>query len=416
MGTQLLDAAIGVIFVILTFSLVASALKEALAGVLNWRGRVLRRGLFRLLEGAKGADLVNLPFLSRARIKTAELTLDVLSDPAIRVLHGPRSLIGRIWDRLMHQYRSDIERAVAGLGRLPSAIPPESFARALVDTLVRRIDLSAVRPGDGLTAENVGAAGAALRQLAEDLSAEADRVLRATDGVLAAIPLDPAMTEQVRASVRKLSVAREIGTRLDQIEEAGAEAREEVDRLLREAEDGLQRVLEGLGAWFERSMDRVSGWYARRARVVLFVLGVGLAGAVNIDLSTLGQRVLSDEGLRRELVLQAEERLSAGLPAGRPRPEDAATGDAAADAVIREVRRSNAVITALPGTGGPGFGRACGVGETWLACAWRSLSLSALLSWVLIGLGSMMGGQFWYNLLGVVLRFRPVAVGTRKPA
>ena len=368
---------------------------------------MLRRGLFRLLEGARGTDLVNLPFLTGARIRQAEMTLDVLNDPAIRVLFGPRSMAGRVWDRLADHWRSDAERAMARLGRLPSAIPAESFARAVVDALVRRVDLSAVRPEDGPSAANIEAAAQAVRQLVEDLATAADQYLQETDGLLEHLPVGAEMRARLRRVVGRMAVAQEVGARLDRLDAVKDDAMAAIEDWVRQADAEVESVLKDLGAWFDRSMERVSGWYARRAKLMLFLLGTLLAGAVNLDLTVFSSRILSDDALRQELVLSAQDGHRAGMPPGRPGREAEAASDP--DAIVTIVRTERARLDALPGRGGAGFGRECRDGEAWIACAWRTARLSKVLSWILIGLGCMMGGQFWYDLLGAVLRFRPAA-------
>lgn len=374
-GTQLLDAAIGVVFVVLSFSLIASALCEALATALNWRGRMLRRGLFRLLEGAAGTDLIDRPFPGAARIQSACLTLALLADPAIRVLHGPR-------------------------GRLPSAIPQQRFARALVDTLVRRVDLSSALP-DAAPAD-----APALTALADRLEIEAVRTLKDRAGPLAQLSLAPDLKRRLRDRAGRLAAVREIRARLDGRDSVQAEIEVEIAELIEGAETRLHAVLADLGAWFEATMDRVSGWYVRRARLALFGLGVMLAASVNANLAALVGGVLRDHGLRAALVERAQDRLAAGQPLPRPRPaartvEDLAAGAAAA----REV------LATLPTAASPGIGWACAADESWPACALRSLRPGAVISWLLIGLGCMTGGQFWYDFMGSVLRMRPAAGG-----
>ena len=404
-GTHLLDAAIGIVFVILSFSLVASALNEALATALNWRGRMLRRGLFRLLERAGDSDLVDLPFPGRGRIARAELTQDVLADPAIRVLHGPRGLAAQLWDRIADRGRTAEERAAARAGRLPSAIPAESFARALVEALVRRVDLSAI----GLAAP---ADLDTVRASVEEMGREADRILGAADGVLAALPLGPAMKSRLRDVVGRLSVTREIRARIDRLEGVPAEIEAELRGAVHQAETRLYGVLTELADWFDRAMERVSGWYVRRSRLVLFILGLAMAASVNVDLTRLAPRVMADADLRGALLDRAEDRLANGLPAGRPgrEPADGAEG---ADQLIAEIGAAHGRLRDLPVSGGAGFGRSCFGSETWLGCAWQTFRATALVSWIVIALGCMMGGQFWYDFLGAVMRFKPVA---RRPA
>ena len=304
-GTQLLDAAIGVIFVVLSFSLVASALAEALATILNWRGRMLRRGLFRLLESS--AELVDLQFPGRTRLAKARLTQDVLADPSLRVLFGPRGVIARLWDRLANGRRSRQERQAAQLGRLPSAIPAEGCARALVDQLVGRVDLGteeAERPKDLVS----------LRALIDRVRAAA---VAASEKSVQGIPLAPELRTKLIDVVGQLALVREMRARLGRPGAIHADLFAELDGIARQAEARLTNVLSELEGWFNRAMERVSGWYQRRTRLVLFLLGIGLAAASNLNLFDLSDRVLIDHKLRTALV----ERANAVPLSGAPAPE-----------------------------------------------------------------------------------------------
>ena len=403
-GTQLLDAAIGVIFVVLSFSLVASALAEALATILNWRGRMLRRGLFRLLESS--AELVDLPFPGRKRLAEARLTEDVLGDPSLRVLFGPRGAIARLWDRLANGRRSLPERQAAQLGRLPSAIPAEGFARALVDQLVGRVDLGAEEPESPKDLVS-------LRALIDRVRAAA---VAASEKSVQGIPLAPELRTKLIDVVGQLALVREMRARLGGFSVMQADLAAELDGIAREAEARLTGVLSELESWFDRAMERVSGWYQRRTRLVLFLLGVGLAASANLNLFDLGERVLSDGKLRAALIEQAHavplgDAIApehAPLPVRRP-----GAGTDPAEAVETTLATPSDTLTSLPGYGGAGLGWNCSQGQATWACLRQSLRFSSFLSWFLIGLGCMMGGQFWYDVLGAVLRFRPIAKRAR---
>ena len=65
------------------------------------------------------------------------------------------------------------------------------------------------------------------------------------------------------------------------------------------------KLREQIEAWFNSSMDRVSGWYKRRAQWILFAIGfiVALGGGVNtIDIA---QKLSRDPKVREALVNQA---------------------------------------------------------------------------------------------------------------
>ena len=53
-----------------------------------------------------------------------------------------------------------------------------------------------------------------------------------------------------------------------------------------------------LETWFDATMNRASGWYKRRSHLILFFIGIVLAGAANLSAVTVGQRLWSDSTLR----------------------------------------------------------------------------------------------------------------------
>lgn len=59
-------------------------------------------------------------------------------------------------------------------------------------------------------------------------------------------------------------------------------------------------------AWYDSVMDRVSGWYKRRTQVHLFVLGLVLAVAMNVDTIHLVKYLLRNDAARAALVHRAE--------------------------------------------------------------------------------------------------------------
>ena len=230
------------------------------------------------------------------------------------------------------------------------------------------------------------------------------------------MPLAPALRTKLIGAVGHLAVARGLRVRLSGTNAVQTDLLAELDGFTRKAETRLIGVLDELETWFDRAMERVSGWYQRRTRLVLFLLGVGLAAAVNLNLSDLGGRVLNDAKLRAALVERAEVVSIVGspapeqapLPISRPGPETDPV-----KAVAANFSDARATLTELPGYGSAGLGWSCPVGQTTWDCVWQSLRFSSFLSWLLIGLGCMMGGQFWYDVLGAVLRFRPAAQRTR---
>jgi hypothetical protein len=89
--------------------------------------------------------------------------------------------------------------------------------------------------------------------------------------------------------------------------------------LIDAAVSDVAKARENIEGWFNTSMDRVSSWYKRRTQVVILILGLFVAIAVNADSITLVKRLSTDRALRESLVSAAEKHAQAHATA-RPSP------------------------------------------------------------------------------------------------
>jgi hypothetical protein len=116
-GLEILDVVIGLMFVYLLLSLLATAINEYISAVMNRRGKELARGIGRLLEDREAPDALRHAFKGLAPGMTPQtLTEQFYSHPLIRPLATRRGLIHSV-------------------PRLPSYIPARTFALALLDVL-----------------------------------------------------------------------------------------------------------------------------------------------------------------------------------------------------------------------------------------------------------------------------------------
>lgn len=81
--------------------------------------------------------------------------------------------------------------------------------------------------------------------------------------------------------------------------------------------------------WFNESMDRLSGWYKRKAMALAFLIGLVLAAILNVDSIALANHLWKDPTLRQALVANATKftRDNPDLPEslGGDSPQDAVT-------------------------------------------------------------------------------------------
>ena len=178
---------------------------------------------------------------------TAGVVEKIYSHPLVNGLYGGTYAKSGIAGALRYVKRT----------QLPSYIPARNFALALMDI---------VMPGTA-AGEQSGAAGA---------------------------------TAAPTAAPSQLSALR---TQLQNID--NPQVQKALTTLIDAAAGDVARARANIEEWYNSSMDRVSGWYKRRSHIIVLVLGLLVAIAVNADSVLMVRRLASDRALRDSLVASA---------------------------------------------------------------------------------------------------------------
>jgi hypothetical protein len=259
-GSVVLDVAIGMAFVYLLLSLIASVVQEMLAAFMQLRSANLEKGLRSLFSGdslSSEMDLVN-------SIYDHGLVRGLYSDPK-----RDSGKLPNIFRKLMNWVRV-VMRRVIGISAdkpltiaadpllLPSYIPSRTFALALIDVLNA----------------NKKEGAEAMASIKEALATHNNKAAQA----LLALAID---------------------------------AKGDVT--------AFQRNLE---QWFNDAMDRVSGWYKRYTQRALIVIGLLLAIALNVSSVRVARTLWLDRDARQAMVdaagNYAKEHPAAGANQGAP--------------------------------------------------------------------------------------------------
>jgi hypothetical protein len=179
---------------------------------------------------------------------------------------------------------------------------------------------------------------------------------------------DPVPIEQIRADVEA------------KINEIPVESvRDTLTTIWRSAGRNATEFRAGVERWFDRGMERVSGWYKRRTQIILFIVGIAVAVIVNANALSAADNLWRDDALRKGLVAQVEN--------------------------TRADTKANDALDRLEDLQFPvGWQKANqphGTDE-WIV---------ALLGWVLTGVAISFGAPFWFDLLNKVANLR--AAGRR---
>jgi len=224
-GSQVLEVAIGLVFVYLVLSSGCSMIKELIAWAFGLRSKTLEAAIRNMLDDPKNP-----------------ITEKLFAHPLIK---GSTQANDK-----------------------PSYISSRTFVSALFDT---------VFPGDQGTPKSV---------------------------------------EELKASLEKMP---------------DTPARKIVLGFTRSAGDNLANVRKDMENWFDDSMDRVSGWYKRKAQKIIAVAGLVFCVAANADTLMIVNELWHDQALRTSVDAAAVAGIKAGAPTDSQANLNAAMGRASSE-------------------------------------------------------------------------------------
>jgi hypothetical protein len=372
-GSVVLDVAIGMSFVYLLLSLIASVVQEMLAAFLQLRPANLLRGIQSLFSGDSiwGKDLVDALYTHglvrglysdpKEDLKPRQPTLAGAGGvvPSVAQATGTKPLnwAERFRNGLRAFVGMEIQTDVRGIydqSLLPAYIPARTFSLAMTDIL-------------------------------NSQHASGDQIMKSITDSLAA------------------------HAQLYQANKAG----QALYTLALNAQGDLSKFQSLLENWYNDSMDRVSGWYKRHIQRILFILGLTLAFFFNVDSVRVAQTLWHDRDARQAMASAA----TAYAQNHSAAPNAATTAAGSAEDLQKQLGDTvsafdNVTNTALLPVGWkrPPLdylkrlrtfvfttpypeGTRDVVGDT----LWKILIL--LVGWLVTGLAISLGAPFWFDTL-----------------
>jgi hypothetical protein len=357
-GIPAIDVALGLAFLFFLLSIVCSSINEAIASFLRLRSRTLERGIRSLLDddhahtAAFYGDRRVIALIEPTPEAAERLTRFIGKKPAGAVV----SLLQLVARAARFVYEPSVRawRWVRGRN-LPSYIPSRVFTLAVLDAFVPKEKSDKKKEQRTLSdhaAKSIGDMGSQDQRLAD----QARQAL-----------LSHRLPETVRVVLE------------DALAEAGGDAahfRRSVERS------------------FDEVMDRASGWYKRRVQLILFVIAVALACAINADSFAIGQRLWQDDALRATVVAQATQ-------TGQDPCSTKQGGNTPADKAVKCLDT---------------------IDQLKLPLGWRAAPkgvdgyLAKLIGVLITAFALTLGAPFWFDLLGKVARLRGSGPTSAAPA
>ncbi|CAN5825946.1 hypothetical protein BH18ACI4_BH18ACI4_10640 [soil metagenome] len=357
-NSTILDVAIGLIFVYLLLSLMCSAASEIIELLLKKRAIDLERGIRELLApGSKsGAN---------------DVVQKLYNHSLVNNLFGGRYENSRIVSVKRYVMRT----------QLPSYIPARSFALALMDLVAAPPETDSV----AAAATTPPASGAASATPAYPAN------FQVTLTPPPAPPLPPGAHGNPLTPLRQAIASTNLfGGETERVRRA-------LIALVDAAGNDVAKARKNIEDWFNNSMDRVSSWYKRRTQVVILILGMFIAAAVNADSIAIVKNLSTDKALRESLVNAAQEYARA----------DAAAAAAAATQGESAAEKYKAAKHQLESLGLPLGWEAQGEKwPGWNISYWGNQLLLHGAGWLLTAFAISLGAPFWFDLLNKFIVIR----------
>ena len=346
-GSVILDVAIGMVYIYLLLSLVASVINEALAGLVQSRAANLQRGLRSLLSG----DSIEAGALTLVdNIYNHGLIRGLYQDPAKDYGGKVLSLWSGFRLTLQRWARIAPPRAIDGVSDqllLPSYIPARTFALAMIDILNK-------------------------------------------DKFNGKTPIE-SIENFLKDHHQQFEKNKAVEALLTLLIDAKNDAKEDYQK--------LQQFQNNLENWYNDAMDRVSGWYKRYTQNVLMIIGLGLAVAFNVSSVRIAHTLWVDRDARQGMVNAANDYLQ--------NHKDVSTTDSLADQMKSSVKAVNDVSAEflLP----LGWRHTPSQYQGWWKDHTYKMAgdaLVVLIGWLITAGALSLGASFWFDMLNKIMVIR----------
>jgi hypothetical protein len=316
-GSSVLDIATGVVFIFLLLSIFATTINELILSLFNMRGKDLLLGIQTLLDDKSVTGLVQKVYNH-----------------------------GQVFGLFRGKFDPD------NRGNLPSYIPSENFAIALLNSIAQ--------PFSEFTPQ------------------------------LPTIQPIATITHVFETAVTAL---------------AENEATEKVGKplasMMAMAGNDAEKLQKSVEAWYNSGMDRVSGWYKYRTQWILFWVGLVLAVSMNADTIGIVRQLSKDSTVRQSIVAAAQT------------TRDPTSSKASADESIdKRIKAANDSFEEISDLGMPigwpqGDPTAKTPTEKITKCFdWITSRPSMLLGWFLSAIAISLGAPFWFDALNKIMVVR----------
>jgi len=251
-----LDIVIGLVFIYLLYSLLATTIHEIIAAKLSFRAKFLEKAIIRMLDdeiGSLDSSRSKVSSQINAQIFINKLTADIKEKNKFSNSFYNHPLIKYLGEK------NDV--------RKPAYLKSETFSKVVIDLLKG----DEIKPGENPSAK-----------IQDSLA----------NGIIRWGKSDEDIQKQIDKN------------------ELGKDIQKDTLKFLKsiwvDSQADVERFKEQLERWFNETMDRVSGWYKKYTQFILMLIGLFIAIIFNVDTLEIVSKLEKDPKLREQIVQQAD--------------------------------------------------------------------------------------------------------------
>jgi hypothetical protein len=255
-----LDVFIGLVFVFLLYSLLATILQEIIAGLVNLRAMVLVKAIRVMLNDRE-------PFTPKS------------NDPILKFFE-------RLWHQIENQWHY-----------LTCTLPDNTFSKAFYKhPSIKYLSANTLRNKPSYIEPGNFSSTIIKILRGKDYKGLDSQMLAISKTLFPSASTEQQMSQNPTIVVGQIKpvAATIMPETLDQLRQLYIDAQKDIEK--------FKALLEG---WFNEMMDRTNGWYKRQTRRILFFIGFLIALSFNVDTIKIYKILAKDKTARDQIVQMA---------------------------------------------------------------------------------------------------------------
>ncbi|MCB9280658.1 MAG: hypothetical protein H6562_17330 [Lewinellaceae bacterium] len=382
---ETLEIVIGLIFIFLLLSLLATTVQELIASVMGLRGKILLKALAKLLEidNDEAADRI-------ANSKAVQEFKDKILNSKVYRKYSGRFL----W-----------------LKQLPSYLSADQVTSIINDLMSSEEEAApaAATGARGGLESLTGTEGQPAKPAPANTGGMLTKMKQSDMRNNLAVIYSSTKTPATRGGG---TGARGFATLEDLLDDEVSAAKEKIKATAENIEDAVEKAKANFKKQYNEIMDRATGWYKRSVQFILLIIGLVIAISFDADTFKIYSNLTSNPQARQELLSLAENFVN----------EDkisvyTAGADTSAVADTAEVSRLKGLVDSLLYNEIQNVPTPLGLGwQSPLSAqlkaaqdggqkAWR-FYLYKIFGWIVTALAVSLGAPFWFDMLQKVIRIR----------